>query len=211
MDTDTDLRTLGSDQLCTFLVADSGIIVCPCHYYLVSTLFQDILKQKRNVQIQLILRETAEGTSGSGGSLGLHGGGTGAVRLCGAHINIFTLMSGIDPDDMAVVGSRRGIITAIGESLTTGFTENRGFGRFLTVFGFRCPFMFNGVVFDSFFCLCPLLQVFVGCLFLFDLGCIKFDILFHGFLLFLDRFDHRGHFLVNGIDLPVGFIAESKK
>ena len=71
--------------------------------------------------------------------------------------------------------------------------------------------MFNGVVFDSFFCLCPLLQVFVGCLFLFDLGCIKFDILFHGFLLFLDRFDHRGHFLVNGIDLPVGFIAESKK
>ena len=56
-------------------------------------------------------------------------------------------MSGIDPDNMAVVGSRRGIITAIGESLTTGFTENRGFGRFLTVFGFRCPFMFNGVVF----------------------------------------------------------------
>ena len=40
---------------------------------------------------------------------------------------------------------------------------------------------------------------------------IKFDILFHGFLLFLDRFDHGGHFLVNGIDLPVGFIAESKK
>ena len=119
-------------------------------------------------------------------------------------------MSGIDPDDMAV-GSRRGIITAIGESLTTGFTENRGFGRFLTVFGFRCPFMFTSVVFDSFFCLCPLLQVFVGCLFLFDLGCIKFDILFHGFLLFLDRFDHGGHFLVNGIDLPVGFIAESKK
>lgn len=65
MDTDTDLRTLGSDQLCTLLVADSGIIVCPCHYYLVSTLFQDILKQKRNIQVQLILRETAEGTSGS--------------------------------------------------------------------------------------------------------------------------------------------------
>lgn len=121
---------LGSDQLCTLLVADSGIIVCPCHYYLVSTLFQDIPKQKRNVQIQLILRETAEGTSGSGGSLGLHGGGTGAVRFCGAHINIFTLMSGIDSDDMAVVGSRRGVITAIGESFTTGFTENRGLGRF---------------------------------------------------------------------------------
>ena len=92
---------LGKLQAGDAPVADSGIIVCPCHYYLVSTLFQDIPKQKRNVQIQLILRETAEGTSGSGGSLGLHGGVR--VRFCGAHINIFTLMSGIDSDDMAVV------------------------------------------------------------------------------------------------------------
>ena len=207
MDTDTDLRTLGSDQLCTLLVADSGIVVCPCHYYLVSTLFQDILKQKRNIQVQLILRETAEGTSGSGRRLGLHDGGTGAVRLCGTHINIFALMSGINPDDMAVGSRRCGVITAIRESFAAGFTENGRFGRFLIVFGFRRPFVLSGAVFDSFFCLCPLLQVFVGCLFLFDLSCIKFDVFFHGFLLLLDRFDHGCHFLVNGINLPVGFIA----
>jgi len=120
-------------------------------------------------------------------------------------------MSGIDSDDMAVVGSRRGIITAIGESLTTGFIENRGFGRFLTVSVSGARSCSPVLFLYSFFCSVPLLLVFVGCLFLFDLGCIKFDILFHGFLLFLDRFDYGGHFLVNGIDLPVGFIAESKK
>ena len=68
-------------------------------------------------------------------------------------------------------------------------------------------FVFAGVVLYCLFSLGALLQIFVGCLFLFDLGCIKVNIFFHGFLLRFDRFDDGSHFLVCGINFLIGFVT----
>ena len=207
MDTYTDFCTLGCYQLRTFLVADRSIIVSSCHYNLIAMLLQDIFQKKRDIQIQLIFRKAAERTTGSGRSFCFHGGGTRSVGLCGTHIHVFTLMSGINSYDVTICSRSSGIAASVRESLTTGFTENRRFGTFLAVFGFRCAFVFAGVVLYCLFSLGALLQIFVGCLFLFDLGCIKVNIFFHGFLLRFDRFDDGSHFLVCGINFLIGFVT----
>ena len=104
MNTYADFRTLGSNQLCTFLIADGSVIISSCHYYLVSTLFQNIFQKKGYIQVQLIFRKAAVGTSGSGRSFCLHGGGTGTIWFGGTHINVFTLMSRINSYDVAICG-----------------------------------------------------------------------------------------------------------
>ena len=53
-------------------------------------------------------------------------------------------MSGINSYDVTICSRSSGIAASVRESLTTGFTENRRFGTFLAVFGFRCAFVFAG-------------------------------------------------------------------